>query len=133
MIVVHCSCVRPYQTSSAAEIDKWHKEKGWKSIGYHFVCRRDGTIETGRPVEVMGAHCYPHNRHSIGVCYEGGLDARGKPYDTRTPQQKTALRALLKRLRRQFPKALIVGHRDLAPDRDCPCFDAIAEYRDLQP
>ena len=79
------------------------------------------------------AHCYPHNRHSIGICYEGGLDANGIPDDTRTPEQNKALRELLEKLPREYPRALIVGHRDLAPSRDCPCFDAISEYRDLQP
>lgn len=137
MLVVHCSAVRPYQTSSAADIDKWHKRRvtrsgeHWKGIGYHFVVRRDGTVEKGRPVEERGAHCYPHNKYSIGICYEGGLDVSGKAVDTRTPEQKQALRELLKELHERFPRAIILGHRDLAPGRDCPCFDAITEYLDL--
>ena len=133
LIVCHCSAVRPGQRSSAADIDQWHKQRGWKGIGYHHVVRRDGTIELGRPIEEVGAHCYPHNRHSIGICYEGGLDANGIPDDTRTPEQKKALRKLLEKLHREYPRALIVGHRDLAPGRDCPCFDVVSEYRDLQP
>lgn len=132
-IIVHTSAIKPDQTSSAAQIDEWHKQRGWRSIGYHAVIRRDGTIEPGRPVNEMGAHCYFHNRHSIGICYEGGLDAEGKPADTRTPEQKKAMRELLEKLHKEYPKALIVGHRDLAPGRDCPCFDAVSEYRDLQP
>ena len=139
MLIIHCSCVRPYQTSSAARIDEWHKQrvtrngKHWKGIGYHFVVRRDGTIEKGRAIEEQGAHCYPHNRHSIGICYEGGLDSDGVAADTRTPEQKKALRDLLEKLHGEFPRAVIVGHRDMAPNRDCPCFNAIAEYFDLQP
>lgn len=139
LLVVHCSAVRPYQTSSAADIDEWHKRRvtrngeHWKGIGYHFVVRRDGTVEKGRPIEEQGAHCCPHNKYSIGICYEGGLDVSGKADDTRTPEQKRALWKLLKELHERFPRALIVGHRDLVPGRDCPCFDAIAEYRDLQP
>lgn len=132
-IIIHASAVKPDQTSSAAQIDEWHKQRGWKSIGYHAVIRRDGTIEPGRPVHEVGAHCYLHNRHSIGICYEGGLDAEGKPADTRTPEQKKAMRELLKKLHKEYPKALIVGHRDLAPERDCPCFEAVSEYHDLQP
>lgn len=139
LLIIHCSCVRPYQTSSAAQIDEWHKARvtrsgeHWKGIGYHFVVRRDGTIETGRPVKEQGSHCYLHNRHSIGICYEGGLDNTGKDADTRTPEQKVALRKLLEELHERFPRAFIVGHRDLAPDRECPCFNAVSEYQDLQP
>ena len=138
LLVVHCSAVRPYETSSAAEIDERHKRRKthgipWKGIGYHFVVRRDGTIEKGRPVSEKGAHVVGHNKYSIGICYEGGKDNSGKDVDTRTPEQKKALRELLETLHGQFPRAVIVGHRDLAPDRKCPCFDAVTEYRDLQP
>ena len=138
-IVLHCSAVKPSQTSSAKQIDEWHKQRvtrngtHWKGIGYHAVIRRDGSIEPGRPLEEVGAHCYLHNRHSIGICYEGGLDEAGEPADTRTPEQKKAMRELIEKLHEQYPKALIVGHRDLSPGRDCPCFDAVATYRDLQP
>ena len=134
LIVVHCSAVRPGQTSSAAQIDTWHRRQGWKlGIGYHYVVRRDGQIETGRPEWLVGAHCQNHNSHSIGVCYEGGLDIRGKPADTRTEAQKEALRRLLTTLKERYPRALIVGHRNLNPLKACPCFDAVKEYRDLQP
>ena len=85
LIIVHCSAVRPDQQSSAAQIDTWHRQRGWKfGIGYHYVVRRNGSIEAGRPEWMVGAHCVGHNAHSIGVCYEGGLDIRGKPADTRT-------------------------------------------------
>ena len=133
LIIIHCSAVRPGQRSSARDIDLWHRSQGYKSIGYHFVVRRDGTVETGRRPDEVGAHCAGHNRHSIGICYEGGLDAEGRPADTRTPEQRKALRELVERMHACFPKALIVGHHDLNPMKACPCFDAVAEYRDLQP
>ena len=134
LIVIHCSAVRPDQQSSAADIDRWHKKrKGWKGIGYHLVVRRDGTTEYGRPFEEVGAHVLNHNRHSIGICYEGGYDAKGKADDTRTPEQKRTLREWVERLHRQFPKALIVGHHDLDPHKPCPCYDVVTEYSDLQP
>ena len=72
-----------------------------------------------------------HNRHSIGICYEGGLDAASFPADTRTLEQKASLLALLRELKRIFPRALIVGHHDLNPAKACPCFDAEREYRGL--
>ena len=130
LLVVHCSAVTPDQSSSAAQIDTWHRQRGWKfGIGYHYVIRRDGTIEPGRPEWMVGAHCLNHNAHSIGICYEGGLDIRGKEADTRTPAQKTAMRQLLADLRQRYPRALIVGHHDLDPRKPCPCFD-VAEYAD---
>ena len=146
LIILHCSAVRPDQESSAAQIDTWHRQRGWKlGIGYHYVVRRTGQIEPGRPEWMVGAHCLNHNAHSIGVCYEGGLDIRGpldpkgrlpkqEPADTRTPEQKAALRQLLEDLHRRYPRALVVGHHDLNPHKACPCIENVArEYTDLQP
>ena len=134
MLVIHCSAVKPDQTSSAAQIDTWHrKDNHWKfGIGYHYVIRRDGEIEPGRPEWMVGAHCLNHNAHSIGVCYEGGLDIRGQPADTRTPAQKAAMRTLLEELHGRYPRAVIVGHHDLNPQKACPCIENVAhEYADL--
>ena len=135
LIVIHCSAVRPDQLSSAAQIDTWHrKDRHYKfGIGYHYVIRRNGDIEPGRPEWLIGAHCLNHNKYSIGVCYEGGLNARGQPEDTRTAEQKAAMLRLLQQLHQRYPRAVIVGHRDLTHDRDCPCFDASREYAAIQP
>ena len=135
LIVIHCSAVKPDQQSSVAQIDTWHHDRGYKfGVGYHYVIRRDGTIEAGRPEWMVGAHCVNHNKYSIGVCYEGGLDARGQPADTRTAEQKATLRQLLTDLHRRYPRAVIVGHHDLNPQKDCPCIENVArEYADLQP
>ena len=136
LLVIHCSAVRPDQTSSAAQIDTWHRrDRHYKfGIGYHYVVRRDGQIEPGRPEWMVGAHCKNHNAHSIGICYEGGLNARGQPADTRTLAQKLAMVQLLEILHRKYPKALIVGHHDLNPLKACPCIDNVArEYAELQP
>ena len=135
LIVIHCSAVTPDQESSAAQIDTWHRQRGWKfGIGYHYVIRRNGEIEPGRPEWMVGAHCVSHNQPSIGVCYEVGLDLRGQPDDTRTEAKKATLRRLLEDLHRRYPHALIVGHHDLNPHKDCPCIKDVArEYADLQP
>ena len=135
LIVIHCSAVKPDQQSSVAQIDTWHHDRGYKfGVGYHYVIRRDGSIEAGRPEWMVGAHCVNHNKYSIGVCYEGGLDARGQPADTRTAAQKATLRQLLTDLHRRYPRAVIVGHHDLNPQKDCPCIKNVArEYADLQP
>jgi N-acetyl-anhydromuramyl-L-alanine amidase AmpD len=95
--------------------------------------RRDGSIELGRPLEQVGSHCVKHNRYSIGICYEGGLNAAGEEVDTRTPEQRVTLRKLVEELHQRFPRALILGHHDLNPGKKCPCYNAAEEYRDLQP
>ena len=132
LIVIHCSAVRPDQTSSVAQIDRYHREdRHYKfGVGYHYVIRRDGTVEPGRPEWLTGAHCLNHNAHSIGICYEGGLDIRGQPADTRTAEQKASMRQLLADLHQRYPRALIVGHHDLDPRKACPCFDAVKEFAD---
>lgn len=133
LLIIHCTSVTPLQTSSVEQINQWHLAKGWKNgIGYHFVIRRDGrTVENGRPVEMVGAHCLHHNQHSIGIAYEGGLSVDGQPADTRTPEQKKAMRNLLEILKKDYPNALIVGHNAFS-NKACPCFD-VSEYADLQP
>lgn len=133
LIVVHCSANRAGSALRLRDIDRYHRSLGWKGCGYHFVIPADGAVEEGRPLSQVGSHCRGHNSHSIGVCYVGGLDAQGNPADTRTPAQRVALRKLLERLHREFPKAVIVGHRDLDGHKACPCFDVVREYRDLEP
>ena len=129
LIIVHCSANKEGSTLRMADIDRYHRSLGWKGCGYHYVIPTDGTIEVGRPEEVKGAHCKNHNNHSIGICYIGGLAADGKtPKDTRTEEQKRALRMLLEDLHKRYPKALIVGHCDLDPMKPCcPGFNVINE------
>ena len=125
LIVIHCSATPEGRSLDFEACRMEHvRRRGFRDIGYHFYITRDGTTHTGRLLEQVGAHCQGHNRHSIGICYEGGLDARGLPADTRTPQQRHSLYTLLRQLKRQFPRALIVGHHDLNPRKDCPCFEA---------
>lgn len=131
LIVLHCDGIRPEQHNSVGSIDAYHRSKGWDGIGYHFWVARDGTVYPGRRLERVGAHCVGHNKHSIGICYEGGLDAAGVATDTRTPLQVKALRALVERMHARFPEAVIVGHHDLNPAKPCPCYDVVAACRDL--
>ena len=131
LIIVHGSANRAGSALRMEDIDRYHRSLGWKGCGYHYVIPTDGTIEPGRDEARAGAHCKNHNRHSIGVCYIGGLSSGGKPMDTRTDAQRMALRKLLEDLHRKYPRALIVGHRDLDPQKACPCFDAVTEYAGL--
>lgn len=143
-LVVHCSATRERQKVTVKDITAWHKQRGFRTIGYHYVIYADGTIAEGRPVEESGAHVVGYNKNSIGICYIGGLDVLGKAKDTRTVEQKKAIVKLLKELRVRFPDAAICGHRDFSPDKngngkiepferikECPCFDAIVEYQDI--
>lgn len=124
LIIVHCSANKAGSALRMADIDRYHRSLGWKGCGYHYVIPTDGTVEIGRSETDVGAHCRNHNRHSIGVCYIGGLAADGKtPMDTRTTAQKEALRKLLAELHERYPRAQIVGHHDLDPAKACPCFD----------
>ena len=132
LIILHCSATRVDRSYSFRQCQEDHLRRGYCDIGYHYYITRDGTIHPGRPLSQVGAHCLNHNKHSIGICYEGGLNASGRPADTRTPEQKTALRQLLVELKRDYPQAFIVGHNTFS-NKACPCFDAAAEYADLQP
>lgn len=130
-IIVHCSATPEGKNFHANDIDRWHKERGFDCIGYHYVIDLDGTIEKGRPIEKVGAHVKGHNSNSIGVCYIGGLASDGKtPKDTRTVEQNTSLLHLLRELKSQFPAVTIHGHREFA-NKACPCFDAFTEYKSL--
>ena len=131
-IVVHCSATKEGKDFGADDFRKWHKRKGWSDIGYHFVVRLDGTIEDGRPIEKIGAGVRGYNSNSIHVCYTGGVDENIKPKDTRTKEQKESLFYLLTDLKRRFPHAEILGHRDFEGVRKaCPSFDAKGEYHNI--
>ncbi|MCM1291111.1 MAG: N-acetylmuramoyl-L-alanine amidase [Prevotella sp.] len=130
-IIVHCSATAENVPFHAADIDRWHRKRGFKSIGYHFVINLDGKVEKGRDLNSIGAHCSGRNSNSIGICYIGGLASDGRtPKDTRTPAQRKALILLLKSLIGRFPGARIRGHRDFAA-KACPCFDATSEFRHI--
>ena len=86
-IVVHCSATREGCTLTSEALEAEHRRRGFRTTGYHYYIRRDGTVLGTRSLELPGAHCRGHNKYSIGICYEGGLDARGNPKDTRTPEQ----------------------------------------------
>lgn len=151
-IVIHCTATPEGRAVSVDQLRQDHRAQGWSDIGYHYVVTLDGRVHLGRDVDRAGAHVAGHNAHSIGIVYVGGLEAKkdGVPVsklqakDTRTPEQKAALVALLKSLRKFYPDAKIRGHRDFSPDKNgnnivepeewikmCPSFGAAQEYADL--
>lgn len=142
LIIIHCSATPQGVSLSFEDCRRDHiRHRGWSDIGYHFYLTRDGEIHRGRPLDKIGAHCQGHNRHSIGICYEGGLDVQGCPADTRTSEQRSALRLLVHQLLKRFRNNVrICGHRDLSPDlngdgviepeewiKECPCFEVSRE------
>jgi len=127
-IIVHCSATPECRDISAATIDKWHKQRGWSGIGYHFVVKLDGTIEYGRMVDKVGAHCKGHNSTSIGICYIGGVDSDMNAKDTRTNEQVATLLELIRILKKMHPGVEVFGHRDFST-KECPSFDAKNEYK----
>lgn len=129
-IIVHCTATPEGRVTTVDEIRKWHKQRGFSDIGYHYVIYLDGSVHNGRDVNLVGAHCSGYNANSIGVCYVGGCDKTMQPKDTRTAAQKDALLKLLKQLRVLYPAAKIHGHRDYA-NKACPSFDATTEYKNV--
>jgi N-acetylmuramoyl-L-alanine amidase len=139
-LVVHCAATPPTMDVGAKDIDRWHRERGFFSIGYHAVIRRDGTIENGRPLDQPGAHARGWNECSLGVCLVGGVKSlpQAEPEANFTPAQMQSLKGLLFAWRSMYPEAVILGHRDLGTDlpgghfnrmavtKACPSFDVRA-------
>lgn len=121
-IVIHCADTPASMDVGVKEIEEWHIKRGFSSIGYHFVIRRDGTVERGRSVFEAGAHAKGSNRNSIGVCLIGG-----KGGFNFTDRQMVYLHSLLEDFETVFGDLKILGHRDLPNvSKECPCFDVKA-------
>lgn len=124
-IVIHCSATKPDQTIGVKEITEWHKKRGFNTVGYHYVIRRDGTTEDGRPNQQVGAHAKGFNKTSIGICLVGGLDENGNPQPNFTTEQVRSLRTLVAFLKQTYKISsdMVIGHRDLpGVNKQCPCF-----------
>jgi len=128
-IIVHCSATPPSMDIGAETIRRWHLERGFSDIGYHFVIWRDGYIEPGRPIEKIGAHARGHNSDSIGICLVGGVTEDNKPEFNYTCKQMGALCELINALVEDFDIDQVLGHRDLpGVTKACPSFNAIAFF-----
>jgi len=136
-IVWHCSATQPTQDIGVADIDKMHRARGWDGCGYHLVIKRNGKIEAGEPLMNRGAHAEGYNEVSVAVCMVGGINQSGKTECNFTDEQWESAFIVSTFLRRMFPNAKVLGHRDLSPDvngdgevtsrewmKDCPTFDA---------
>lgn len=124
-IVVHCSATPEDMDIGADEIKRWHLQRGWLDIGYHYVIRRNGKVEKGRPTNVPGAHARGFNHLSLGICLVGGVESDKKTAEANfTQAQWESLELQLRELKRAYPEAEILGHRDLPRvQKQCPSFD----------
>ena len=123
-IVVHCSASVPDINTDVKVIDRWHRQRGFVMIGYHFVIKTDGTIQHGRPDDTIGAHVEGYNSFSLGICMVGGVDKANKSVNNFSNDQWVSLGLLLREQKEKYPKAAIQGHRDFPNvHKDCPCFD----------
>lgn len=130
-IILHCSATPEGRKTTVEDIRRWHKERGWSDIGYHYVVYLDGSIHIGRPVEIQGAHVKGQNKNSIGVVYIGGIDKLNlKAKDTRTEEQKVAIHKLLMELMAAHEGSTLHGHNEFAY-KACPSFNVHEEYSDI--
>lgn len=139
-MVVHCSSTRADRDFTENDLEVCHRHRGFNGAGIISISGKNGDIKNTRPLEKPGAHALGYNAHSIGICYEGGLDVRYRPADTRTEWQKHSLRVLIRTLLMDYPGCRVCGHRDLSPDRngdgrispeewvkECPCFEVTSK------
>lgn len=123
-IAVHCSASMPDPETDWRTIDRWHRQRGFVMIGYHFVIRTSGQVQPGRPIDTIGAHVEGFNANSIGICMVGGVNKANKPTNNFTVEQFEALKTLVGTLKREYPKAVVQGHRDFPKvAKACPSFD----------
>ena len=122
LIVLHCADSYSSMDIDVEVVTQWHLARGFNTIGYHFFIKRDGTIETGRDIDIPGAHAYGYNANSVGICYAGGKGDDGNPEDNRTDAQKKALAALLINLEVEHPMVEVKGHNELS-SKSCPAYD----------
>ena len=138
-IVIHCSATKPNMDVGVDEIRKWHKNRGWSDIGYHYVVRRNGEIEVGRDEDLVGAGVKGFNKHTIHICLVGGVNDDLEPDDNYTIRQKNAAKELARKLQKKYFELTgifpaVIGHRDFPNVRKaCPCFDVVPWFYDMIP
>ena len=125
-IIIHTADTKPSMDIGVKEIRDWHIKRGWNDVGYHFIIRKNGHIEKGRDIDIVGSHCYGKNKSSIGICWVGGYGG----VDDRNDAQKESLIKLIKSLKTILGGATLHGHNQFS-SKTCPNFNVIDEYSNL--
>jgi N-acetyl-anhydromuramyl-L-alanine amidase AmpD len=122
-LIIHCSYTPPERDIGVDTIRQWHiKDNGWSDVGYHYVIRRDGSVEQGRDELTQGAHTMGHNKDSLGICMIGGMSRNGLPECNFTAAQWEALRNITTHLV-AVHNATVHGHNEFDKNKTCPGFD----------
>ena len=127
-IILHCTATVEGQEFDITDVDRWHKKRGWKSVGYHYLIKQDGTLQVGRSLDEVGSHTKGENSDSIGIVYVGGLDANKEPKDTMTAYQELTLMELIFSLRTVLHWMPVHGHNEYS-SKACPSFDVQEKYK----
>lgn len=129
-IIIHCAATKPSMDIGADWIRKIHVQQNkWRDVGYHFIIRRNGAQEDGRPVDQIGAHCQGHNSGTIGICMVGGISETGRPENNFTPAQFESVQMLIGYLKEHYPTIVkLSGHNDYA-NKACPSFNVHEKLR----
>ncbi len=133
-IIIHCSATPPDMDIGMLEINEWHLDRGWSGIGYHWVIRRDGTLERGRNEKNQGAHVRGHNKNSIGICLVGGKGSKHNDYasDHYNPAQLGTLLELINTKMHEYPDVTIHGHNEFS-SKACPGFNVSDWWGPVKP
>lgn len=130
-ITIHCTATQP-NTKKEAILNYWKNTLKWSTVGYHRLIDANGVIHELAKYEQVTNGVKGYNSNSIHFSYIGGIDESGRPKDTRTIKQKESLLYLIKQAKKQFPNAIVQGHRDFkGVVKACPSFDAKSEYKDI--
>ena len=128
-IVIHCTASQP-NTKKEAILSYWKNTLKWKTVGYHRLIDANGVIHELAKFEQITNGVKGYNSQSIHFSYIGGIDEAGRPKDTRTIKQKESLLYLVKQAKKQFPNAIVQGHKDFkGVAKACPSFEAKNEYK----
>lgn len=144
-LIIHCTATPEGRDVTGDDIRRWHTApksrggRGWKQVGYTDLIRLDGQVERlARNNEdalvdafevTNGASGY--NSVARHIVYAGGVDAGGKPKDTRTDAQREALKRYVRDFHERFPQVRIIGHRDVNSNKACPSFDVGAWLKEI--
>lgn len=130
-LTIHCVATPEGRDVKATTVNQWDKDK-FGQTSYHWIVELDGNRVRGLADDVRGAHVGGHNTGNIGIAYVGGCDKAMKPKDTRTPEQREALKALVQAYKVKYPQIIVRGHRDWpGAAKACPSFSVADWLREI--